>query len=1017
MKADTMIRQLSILTLVTVLVGCVQLEHAQPWFLTPTSQAVLGEASRLNKLVAKLHRERKFGEAVPVAERVLALREKALGPMHPDVATSLNNLALLYKAQGAYGKAEPLHIRALDIREKVLGPMHPDVATSLSSLAVLYQDQGAYLKAEPLDIRALDIREKALGPMHPDVADILNNLAVTYEDQGAYAKAEPLYVRALDIREKALGPMHPDVAQSLNNLARLYWIQDAYAKAEPLDVRALRIREMVQGPMHPDVAAGLNNLALLYKDQGAYAKAEPMYVRALDVFEKTQGPMHPDVAAGLTNLALLYKDQGLYQKAEPLLVRALDIHKKAQGPMHPDVTAGLANLAVIYEAQGAYAKAEPLLVCALDIFEKVLGPIHRDVAASLDNLAVLYHVQGLYQKAEPIYVRALDIREKALGPMHPHVATSLNNLAVLYQAQGAYPKAEPLLSRAADIRESQLRSSLAPLSESRTRAMMTLVQGETQRLVSFHVDASPTSLRALELALTTVLRRKGRILDSLTEAQRTLRDHLTPPLRHQLDQLAQARSEFTAQFYATAGQRASTQRAAAISTLHTRIDDLEAVLSAASAEFRVQNEPVTLANVQAALPPGAMLVEFVRYRRFDTRAQPPWQEERYVAYLVSSHDPPRWVPLGEAAPIDAAVDAVLAALQAPVRTEATRTALQHLDALVMTPMRDQLTEVSHLILAPDGKLNLLPFEALIDAQGHYEIERYLVSYLSSGRDLLRLAAHRTSRSPAVIVADPDYGPLPLHPAPGTVAFPPLPGARAEAADLGRYFSTAPVTDKQATKEALAALIGPAILHVATHGFYARDPGTTRAPGSRGPSAPPPTASAARGPRGMHVEIDGGMSSLSPPPSSSDPAEGLDRSGLAMAGANQGAQGIVTAREIAGFDWWGTQLVVLSACETGVGAVPSGDGVYGMRRALVLAGAESQVVSLWNVSDSSARVLMRDYYGELSRGTGRAEALRQAKLHLLHQPRYAHPYYWAAFIPAGDWRPLDNNTLAHQGPHP
>jgi CHAT domain-containing protein len=302
---------------------------------------------------------------------------------------------------------------------------------------------------------------------------------------------------------------------------------------------------------------------------------------------------------------------------------------------------------------------------------------------------------------------------------------------------------------------------------------------------------------------------------------------------------------------------------------------------------------------------------------------------------------------------------------------------------------------------------------LIDAQGRYELERYLVSYLSSGRDLLRLAAHRASRSPAVIVAGPDYGPLPSHPVPGTVSFLPLPGARAEAADLRRYFSTAPVTGKQATKEALAAFVGPTILHVATHGFYARDPGTTRASGSGGPSAPSPAASAPRASRGMHVEIDGAMSSLFPPPSSSDPAEGLDRSGLAMADANQGAQGIATAREIAGFDLWGTQLVVLSACETGVGAVPSGDGVYGMRRALVLAGAESQVVSLWNVSDSSARALMRDYYGELSRGTGRAEALRQAKLHLLHQPRYAHPYYWAAFIPAGDWRPLDKNTLAHQ----
>jgi CHAT domain-containing protein/Tfp pilus assembly protein PilF len=972
-------------------------------------------AQGLNHLAELYHAQGAYAKAEPLFVRALDIREKVLGPMHPDVAESLNDLALLYKAQGAYAKAEPLYVRALDIREKALGPMHPDVAESLNDLAGLYKAQGAYAKAEPLYVRTLDILKKTLEPMHPLIAQSLNNLAQLYHVQGAYAKAGPLLVRALDIREKALGPMHPLVATSLNNLALLYQAQGAYAKAEPLLVRALDIREKALGPMHPLVAQSLNNLALLYRAQGAYAKAEPLYVRALDIFERALGSMHPDVATSLNNLGALYRAQGAYGNAERLYVRALDIREKALGPMHPDIATSLNNLGALYRAQGAYGKAERLYVRALDIREKALGPMHPDFATSLNDLALLYWAQGAYGKAEPLYVRALDISEVALGAMHPDVAQSLDNLALLYWAQGAYPKAEPLLSRAADIRESQLRSSVTPLSESRKRALMTLVQGETERLVSFHVDASPSGPGALELALTTVLRRKGRVLDSLTEAQRTLHDHLTPLLRHQLDQLAQVRTELAAQLYAAAEQRASTQHAAAIANLRTRIEDLEAALGAASAEFRAQNEPVTLANLQAALPRGAMLVEFVRYHRFDARAQPPQQEERYVAYLVTSHGPPRWVPLGEAAPIDDAVDAALAALRPHVHRDTTRTALQHLDALVVTPLRDQLTDVSHLILAPDGKLNLVPFEALIDPQGHYELERYLVSYLTSGRDLLRLAAHREPRSPAVIVAGPDYGPLPSHLRPGTVAFLPLPGARAEASDLGRYFSTPPVTGKQATKEALAALVGPTVLHVATHGFY-QAPGTAGAPGSRGPSAPP-AASAPRSPRGVHVKMNGGMPSPSPPPSSSDPAEALDRSGLAMAGANQGADGIVTAREIAGFDWWGTQLVVLSACETGVGAVPSGDGVHGMRRALVLAGAEAQVVSLWNVSDGSTRALMRVYYDELARGTGRAEALRRAKLHLLHQPRYAHPYYWAAFIPAGDWTPLEPGTMRAVEPAP
>src|SRR5438046_853048 len=164
---------------------------------------------------------------------------------------------------------------------------------------------------------------------------------------------------------------------------------------------------------------------------------------------------------------------------------------------------------------------------------------------------------------------------------------------------------------------------------------------------------------------------------------------------------------------------------------------------------------------------------------------------------------------------------------------------------------------------------------------------------------------------------------------------------------------------------------------------------------------------------MHVEIDGGMSSLPHCPRLATRSRPSIAPGWRWPAPTKGPHGIVTAREIAGFDWWGTQLVVLSACETGVGAVPSGDGVYGMRRALVLAGAASQMVSLWSVSDALTRQLMRNYYGELARGTGRAEALRQAKLRVMRQPRYAHPYYWAAFIPAVDWRPLDKSVFSLQ----
>jgi CHAT domain-containing protein/tetratricopeptide (TPR) repeat protein len=990
-------------------------------------------ASRLDDLGELQVVRGAYDQAESLLVRALHISESARGPWHPDVARSLRSLGELYRIRGAYEQAEPLALRALEIDERALEPTDPEIARSLGRVAALHVDRGAYEAAESELVRSRQIAEAALGPRHPEVARAMNDLAVLYRIRGAYDKAQALQTRALDIAEHALGPMHTDVAQELSNLAVLYWIRGAYARADALHSRALDIRERVLGPMHDDVARSLTNLAIVRQDRGAAGDAESLYLRALDIHEKVLRSDHPLVSSTLISLSTLYYEQGAYGRAEPLLARAIEIAEHKLGPMHPMVAAALCNLAAVHQLRGDYAAAEPLLIRAIGIVEKTLGPGHDEISTYLTNLAWLYRDQRLDRKAEPLMIQALDIHEKALGPNHPRGALKLYNLGALYRDQRAYRKAEPLvlralaidesalgplhpevasglrnvarlywargtpdravplMARSAEIREAQLRVELPRLSEPRKRAVMAALQDETDSLVSLHAHAVPYSDRALELALTTVVRRKGRVLDSMVDGEAALRAHLTPELREQFDQLDGARTELVARLY-TPREKVD---GAAVAAIRARIERLEARLSAESAVFRVQSEPVTLATIQAAIPRDAVLVELVRYHRIDPREIPASREERYLAYLLQHDGSPHWIPLGPAAPIDAQIDAVLAAMDDGVPTAVTRTALRRLDALVLAPIRARLAGAPHLILAPDGKLNLVPFEALLDPRGHHALESHLISYLTTGRDLLRLAvpAGLGPRSAATLVAAPNYGPPAA--GPGAWSFPPLANALAEASDLRSYFTRPPLTGDKASKSALRDLTGPAILHVATHGFYARAGAPRPAPTLRAPS--------------REVFADPTSDRL-PPPGPDDPADGLDRAGLALAGANQGSAGIVTAREIAGFDWWGTQLIVLSACETGVGAVPSGDGVYGLRRALVLAGAVSQVVSLWSVDDASTRQLMRNYYAELAIGTGRAEALRRAKLQLLHQPRHAHPRAWAAFIPVGDWRPLDKDTI-------
>jgi esterase/lipase superfamily enzyme/Tfp pilus assembly protein PilF len=206
------------------------------------------EAAALNMRVEELFHAGRYSDALPLAERALAISESALGPEHPDIARLLNSLAELYQAQGRYADAEPLYRRALAISESALGPEHPDIARLLNNLAELYQAQGRYADAQALYTRALAISERVLGPEHPDIARSLNNLAELYQAQSRYADAEPLYRRALAISQRALGPENAEVARLLNNLAELYQAQGRYADAEPLYRRAVAINEKVLGP-------------------------------------------------------------------------------------------------------------------------------------------------------------------------------------------------------------------------------------------------------------------------------------------------------------------------------------------------------------------------------------------------------------------------------------------------------------------------------------------------------------------------------------------------------------------------------------------------------------------------------------------------------------------------------------------------------------------------------------------------------------------------------------------------
>jgi CHAT domain-containing protein/tetratricopeptide (TPR) repeat protein len=967
-----------------------------------------------------------YSKALPLYQRALAIREKTLGPEHKATVVSLNNLALVYDRLGRYAEASSLFKRMLVINEKTLGAEHPETVFLLARIAGLLQVQGRYEEAEKVYKRVLNTQTKVLGPENFNTLNTVSSLASVYDRLARYADAEPLYKRRLANQEKALGPDHPETAftlaslaanfraqaryseaeqlqmrvnsiinkehdpknlyspTSLFNLAQLYYQHGRHGEAERLFVRALAINEAqfpgVEGPEQPITVSILIGLANVFVDQGRYGEAELIYKRVLANSEKMFGMEHPDTALSLNNLASLYQRQARYSESFPLFSRILEINRKSLGRAHPDTAISLNSLALIFFKWGNYAQAERLFTVALDIREKSLGPENFATGASLNNLALLYANQGRSDESESLYQRALAISEKAYGPEHPSTIVTLNNLALLHLHQKDYASARALLSRVSRTQGNWLVREL-PLQPRELRAGLLAEQSDAPATIYALLDQDPG---ARELALQTRLNRQG-LLAEIEQRQQRLAGS-GPQTRELAERIAGIDRQL-ASVSLPAERRPELQK--------QRLQ-LEGDLYRSLPSLRI--EAVSTAQVAAALPRQGALVEFQRYRPWQVAGggKGEWGKPRYVALVLHADGRSMSVPLGEAAAIDAAVAKAHGATAknevdpAPLWAEVSR--------LVLDPLQPQLGGVEDLFLSPDGELHRIPFAVLPGGKDRQRLlsEAVRLRVVTTGRDLVRLQQPARAGGAPVVMANPAYGATTGTPGGkaggqqrasalrGALKWDPLPATKAEATQVaGLLGAGAPIVEEQATAARALQQKGPLIFHIATHGFFFPAPESEERKGGR--AAP-----------GLGV--------------AEDP---LLRSGLVLSGANAPERnpaddGYLTAAEATGMDLEGTELVVLSACETGLGDVRSGEGVYGLQRAFTVAGSRATLLSLWKVDDAATAAFMAAYYGRLRQGEGRAEALRatQADFRRHADPLYRDAYVWGAFQLTGDWRPIE-----------
>ncbi len=969
-------------------------------------------------------------------DSALVLGRIALEQGKTQSAEQDTTVALILEKMGAfryhradYVEAESLWKQALSIRETVFGTEHADVAKTLHNLATLYDDQGRYVESEALHQQALAIREEVLGPHHQDVAASLVNLGNLYYDKGKYADALRLHERALAIFQKALGSDHPNVASSMHNLADLYYEQGQYSEAEPLYKNAMSISEKHFGPDHPYVGMSLNNLANLYYEQGKYDRAEELHKGALTIFETALGSDHPYVGYSLNSLGDVYHKQGRFAEAEQIFGRALSVNEKTLGPDHPETAYSLNKLADLYGDQEKYSEAEPLLKRALSIFENALGGDHQDVAMGLNNLANLYRDQRRYPQAETLYTQALQVFEKALGPDHPKVALCLESFSLHYRLKGDLQKALNMAKRAFEIRKKNFQIGSAVMPEKDALVYSQFMRNAANLLLSTYFDLGSTS-QAFDYATADVMfSTKGRASEAVFVRAREM--IMLDQLGSLADSLRDARGRLSKLYVEGSSDDYALSYRQKLDKASQEKERLESELARNSEAFRNLQDALDIncakiTDILSILPVTSFLVEYVRYDYLSV--DPHSAVPHYLVMTLNGYGDISVRDLGEASGIDSLIDQYREHVVTVASTEQLPSIVERTDyesiskALykrIWQPIEDRISDEELVFIAPDGGMNIISFAGLMDDQGSYLIEDFTIHYLSSGRDLVRLKDEVKPGNGLFALGDPDYNAPPkarlsTPEAPrgdtlsqaaygstrnvGTacaelrgITLNPLPGTRSEVEQIA--------TDWGATREPATICFGVVaseekfkreapgnrVIHLATHGYFLEHKCQ-------------PTSS--------HRGLDPDVGYVGENP--------LLLSGLFLAGANlhgQGADelgaedGILTAEEVTAMNLDGTDLVVLSACETGLGEVKEGEGVYGLRRAFQMAGARTVVSALWPVSDEATTEMMSQLHASTEQALpDMIREIQLEKIQMLRENKQAdHPFSWGAFIALGDWR--------------
>ncbi len=973
----------------------------------------------------------RLDQAREILNQVYQRKSESLGDDHPETIITLGSLAEVIHKMGEYDEAEPLYLNAISSFKKAIGEEEPELYSIIVNLAQLYQDQGLYSKAEALFLQVYDFEKVALGENHPNTIIDLNNLAGIYRLQGKYGQAETAYFEALNLIKEALGETHPETISIMNNLGLLFENLGLYDQAEPLYKAALKSSEEGLGATHPTTLALMNNLASLYESQGVFDRSEPLYNKTIQLNTQVYGPDHPNTVAGINNLGYLHLIKTEYDKAEPLFAKVYEIWQVQLGERHQKTLKALNNLARVYHWQGETDKAESMFITALNLRKEVLGAKHPDVVRSMVDYSALLITRKKYDAAEELLLETIALAEEVLGDKHQYTFEAINNLAKLYETRGETDKALKTMQTGFDRRSEFFDRVLWAAGENTRQSYIDLHKHEQDRFLKLLLNTN--DLASARMALHTSLQRKGLLLKITSEIHKIVEMVKTPELKEKAEELHQKRKQLASMTLSGPTTETPEEFRKTVVSLENDLEELQAEMGRISMIYHMTSQPISVDRVFENLEVDDVLVDYIVYNDGIT--------DKMFAVVVQT-DPQKcfvwWdcignkidmVPLGELAKIKESVDIFRETIQDEDSEEEDLLETgNEVHQIVWNPLLPYLKDKTSIYIVPDSILHLLPFDAIVNDNDNFLIESLDLQVLSSSRDMV-VSNLPDAEGEFIILAGPDYDlekasvsktkqeiaskrsgvdrGLRISHGLRSLSFEPLIGAEIEGKTIKKVsdsFQALPgaedegkAINKVAESQTGMSIIylnqeaeenqlrsfnrSPKMIHIATHGFFLQ---------------------AEERLKKRLLSLQRGGVQTTPPPGDNP----LLRAGLAFAGINSNApflgeidtdnDGVLTALEVLSLDLSGTRLVVLSACETGVGEIHAGEGVYGLRRAFQEAGVKSVVNSLWPVSDEGTRRLMTAFYQNLFDGLTPRRALKSAQLELLNS-EWSAPYYWSAFV--------------------